>query len=243
MKFPSVAWLAGVVVVVIGVWCWRANIPAPQPKIPPTSNAQPALVPPAAGATNLVSGTPAAPATAGVQLRPLAVGKQSSHHEWTVEDGRDPNVIRQLAHNELEAQRMIEENARIKRRQLVYRKDTAAAVLQRARSSGEPVTQLALPGLDGEELQFTIDRSDLEPSQQAGSFSGHLAGRTNSLVTLAFQFGREAFTVMSPDDGLYLQGHPREPGEIIVTSFDPETYLTVPGGEPIRTTNTFSIAQ
>lgn len=144
-------------------------------------------------------------------------------------------TIQQIAHNEMEERRLWEENARIKRRQLVYRKDTAAAVLQRARLNGEAVQQLTIPGFDGQELQVAIDRADLEPSWQAGTFTGRLAGQPNSLVTLAFKFGREAFTVISPDDGTYLQAHPREPGELILTSFDPETYLSLPGGEPLPT--------
>lgn len=169
------------------------------------------------------------------QLRPFPVANESTAHQWTSEDGKDTNVIQRLAHNDLEYQRMIEENARIKRRQLVYRKDTAAAMLQRSRLSGEPVTQLTLPGFDGQEFQIAIDRADLEASKQSGTFTGRLADKPNSLVTVAFKFGREAFTVMSPDDGMYLQGHPREPGEIIITSFDPDTYSPLPGGEPIHT--------
>jgi len=168
------------------------------------------------------------------QLRPFGVTRTSETCEWTGEDGKDTNVIRRLAHNELEYQRMVEENNRIQRRQLVYRKDTAAAVMQRARFTGERVTQLTLPGFDGQELQFVVQRADLEASKQVGTFAGHLAGRPDSLVTLAYKFGREAFTVMSPDDAIYLQGHPRESGEIILTSFDPSTYQPVPGGEPIR---------
>jgi len=49
--------------------------------------------------------------------------------------------------------------------------------------------------------------------------------------------------VVSPEDGTFLQGHPREPGEIILTSFDPNTYQPLPGGEPIKTNQAFPIAQ
>lgn len=177
------------------------------------------------------------------QKRPLPVAIDGTNYQWVAADGKDPNVIRQLAHNELEYRRLVEENERINRRQLVYNQNPAAAVVQRARLSGERITQLTLPGFDGQELPFVVQRVDLEPSQQGGTFTGYLAGQPNSLVTLAFQFGREAFSVASPETGLYMQGHPREPGEIILTSFDPEKYLSLPGGEPIRTTNTFKIAQ
>lgn len=119
---------------------------------------------------------------------------------------------------------MIEENDRIHRRQLVYRNETAAASVQRSMAAGESITRLTLPGLDGEEHDFEVVRADLAPSGQSGSFHGHLPGKPNSLVTLAFKFGREAFTVHSPDDNLYLEGEPREPGEVIVKRFDPGEY-------------------
>lgn len=192
-------------------------------------------------ATN--AGSNRVPQFTSFQTRPFAVTRTSERHEWTAEDGMDTNVIRQLAHNELEYARMVGENPRIKRRQLIYRKETAAAVMERSRATGESVSQLTLPALDGREVQFNISRADLEPSKQVGTFTGQLPNRPNSMVTLAYKFGRESFTIVSPDDGLYLQAWPREPGEVMLTSFDPEIYLALPEGEPIKTTNTFKIAQ
>ena len=32
-----------------------------------------------------------------------------------------------------------------------------------------------------------------------------------------------------------LQGHPREPGEVLVASFDPDEYLNVAGAESLKT--------
>ena len=168
-------------------------------------------------------------------LRPLPVASENSHFQWTAADGKDPNVIRQLAHNELEYQRMVEENARIKRRQLVYNKNIAAAVMERSRLTGEKIEQLTLPGFDGAQFQFIIERADLEPSKQSGTFTGRIEGQPESLVTLAFKFGREAFTILSPETGTFIQAFPREPGEIMLTSFDPATYQRLPGGEPIKT--------
>lgn len=154
-------------------------------------------------------------------------------------DGKDMESIRKWAHNDLEVQRMVEENSRITRRQLIELKETAAAVMERSRSTGEEVKQLTLPNFDGKEILFEIKRADLEPSKQVGTFTGQLPNRPNSTVTLSFKFGREAFTVISPDDGLYLQAWPRDPGQVILTSFDPELYTSMPEGEPIKTTNAF----
>ncbi len=192
---------------------------------------------PAAVRKQVPAGTPAgAPAGAAlpgeVVLRPLPVAHASASHEWTAGDAGDPAVIERIAHNVDEALRMLGENERIHRRQLVYRNETAATVVQRAGAAGEPVRQLTLPGLDGQEFEFEVQRAELAPSGQAGTFTGRLAGKPNSMVTLAFKGGREAFSVNSPDDGLYLQADPREPGEVIVKSIDPETYIEGQCGTP-----------
>ena len=168
------------------------------------------------------------------EARPLAVVQASGQHEWTSEDLRVPEAIEKIAHGPEEFIRMVEENDRIERRQLVYRKEPAWQTVEHSKAKGEAIRKLTLPGLDGREVQVEVTGADLAFSGLSGTFTGKVAGREKSLVTLAFQQGREAFTVVSPDDDLFLQGHPREPGEIILTSFDPETYLKVPGGEPFK---------
>jgi hypothetical protein len=176
-----------------------------------------------------------APQFDSFRLRPFAAVKSTGAHEWTAEDARSPEAIRNIAHNETEVARLTEENARIKRRQLVYRKETAFKQVQRALAAGQPVRKLILPGLDGQEVEMEVVNADIAPSGMSGTFAGRLPGKGQSMATLAFKEGREAFSVMSPEDETFLQGHPREPGEIIVTSFDPDTYQPLPGGEPIKT--------
>lgn len=133
-------------------------------------------------------------------------------------------MIQRIAHNPEEVIKMVEENDRIHGRQLVYRKETFDGLVLSARAKGEAVRRFILPGMDGQEIEVEVDRADLSPSGQSGSVTGHLTGRPDSMVTLAYQFGREAFTVLSREDGIYLQADPREPGELIVKSIDPETY-------------------
>ena len=171
-----------------------------------------------AGAAGVLSNYP------DFQQRPFPVAYESPGIQWTLADGKDTNVIRQLAHNHLEYDRMVEENSRIFKRQLVYLKETAAAVFEQAKLTGAPVRQLMLPGVEGQELQFEIVKGDNHGSSRQGSFSGHLAGNTDSLVTLAFLDGREAFTVLSPKDNVYVVGEPREDGQVIVKAIDPDTY-------------------
>ena len=158
------------------------------------------------------------------QQRPFPVAYESSNVQWTLADGKDTNVIRQLAHNPLEYARMVEENPRIFKRELVYLKQTAAAAFEQAKLTGEPIRQLTLPGVDGQELQFEIVKSEGNGSSRRGQFSGHLAGNNDSLVTLAFLDGREAFTVLSPKENIFVVGEPREDGQVIVKAIDPNTY-------------------
>ena len=219
---------------VIGVALWwsgaRQPVKAQSPEIAPAPARQ--------AAASSVSNTTTAPGPGPVQSlagsgnRAFPVTHESAGYQWTAEDGKNLEVIRRLAHNELEYQRMLEENSRILRRQLVYCKDTADIVARQSRSSGRSLRQLVLPGLDGNEIHFEINAADLSPSGQQGTFSGRVAGRPDSMITLAFKGGREAFTVMSPADGLFLQGDPRDPGEIIVKSIDPATYVPGVCGTP-----------
>ncbi|BCX47910.1 hypothetical protein HAHE_18180 [Haloferula helveola] len=167
-----------------------------------------------------------------VALRPLPVSVTSDTHEWTEGDASDLTVIQKLAHSPDEAVRMIEENDRIHRRQLVYRNETASVAIQRAKAEGKTVDRLTLPALDGRELQFEVAHADLDPSGFSGSLAGRLVGQPDSMVILSFRGGREAFSVSSPSENLHLQADPREPGEIIVKSIDPATYVQGRCGNP-----------
>lgn len=190
----------------------------------------------AAAAARTKSPAPASSVVSGegvrIALRPLSSARASAAHEWTAEDATAPETIAKIAHNRSEFVRLVQENSRIERRQLVYRKEPAWVLVERAKGEGAPLSRLTLPGLDGQEVVMEIENADLSDSGLSGSFHGRVAGRGDSLATLAFDRGREAFTVVSPSDGIYLQGDPREPGEIIVASFDPQKYQPLPCGNP-----------
>ena len=214
------------ILAMLGIVFFRGQPSSPSAQVTVTPGDAPAA------ALEPLAGSPNAAFPDQAARRPLPVSLTSASHEWTLGDASDPAIIEQIAHNPDEAIRMIEENDRIHRRQLVYRNETAAAVVQQAMAQGEKVRQLTLPGLDGKELVFVIERADLAPSGQTGTFTGHLAGNPNSQVSLGYKFGREAFTVISPDDNLYLQADPREPGELIVKAIDPQTYIQGTCGNP-----------
>jgi len=158
------------------------------------------------------------------QSHPFNVTQSSGGFAWTAEDGKDTNVIRQLAHNELEYQRMVGENNTIYRRQLVYHPEGFAVLVQQALQSGQGIQQLTLPALDGQELQVVVTKTDFENGGEQGVLYGKLPGDPTSMVTVAFVNGREAFTVISHQNQTYLQAEAREPGEILVKKIDPNTY-------------------
>ena len=209
------------VIILTGRYSHNWSHEAKQPRETAATNALAATAP---APTTPKIGAPLTTNNPGFELRPFAVAKETARYQWTIEDGRDTNVIRQLAHNSLEYNRMVEENPRIFKRQLVYLKETPASVFEQAKLNNDPVTQLTLPGVDGQELQFQIVQQEGNGSSRQGQFSGHLTGNSDSLVTLAFMDGRQAFTVLSPKENIFVVGEPREDGQVIVKAIDPETY-------------------
>ncbi|RYD40608.1 MAG: hypothetical protein EOP85_13980 [Verrucomicrobiaceae bacterium] len=234
MKTKPLRWLA--IVCPIALAAWVCLLVAEKNRTPESV----ARVTPAApsGSAGSTSAVPSA-VSGDVVLRPLTVATSTADHAWTKDDAMDPMVIEKIVHGPEEFIRMVEENEQIKRRQLVYREQPVYRLVQASIVSGEPLRKLTLPGLDGKEVEFDIVTADIHPSGLRGSFAGRLPGRGTSMAVLSFKEGREAFSVISPEDGIYLQGHPREPGEIFVTSFDPDKYLRTPGGPPVRNANTF----
>ena len=72
--------------------------------------------------------------------------------------------------------------------------------------------------------RFQVTRTDFKDGGKRGVFYGKLPGDPNSFVTVAFINGREAFTVISPQNQIHLVGEAREPGEIVVKNINPATY-------------------
>lgn len=230
-KIRHLALLVPLIIFGVGLFfCWTAKRQTMPPvrnqaSVPATnSNATAAFTP----VTN--SHAPSPIQYASFQKKPFAVVAQTGNYAWTTNDGRNPQVIRELAHNDFEYQRMLDENSTIYRRQLVYQKNPFSLAAQKAVHFGEPISQLTLPNLDGQELTVDITKTEIEAGGDRGILTGKLAGRGDSLVSIAFIGGREGFTVVSPDDKIYLYAEPREPGELVVKKFDPATYGGVLAG-------------
>lgn len=195
------------------------------------TNVPVAVVPSPVAVTVVNNRTLAQPAEGGAlpnftdfQKQPLPVAYEGERFQWTQADGKDTNVIRQLAHNPLEYERMVRENDRIFKRQLVYLKETPAMIFEQAKLTGQPVNQLTLPGLDGQELRVQITKTEGNISGRQGKFSGRIVGNPDSLVTLAFADGRQAYTVIAPKEHLYLIADPREDGQAVLKAIDLQTY-------------------
>jgi len=156
--------------------------------------------------------------------RVFPVAYQSSNFQWTLADGKDTNVIRKLAHNQLEYQRMLIENDTIFRRQLIYFNQGFVPLAQQALQTGQNLKQITLPGLGGQELTVDVKRTDFRDGGIRGQIYGQLPGQPDSMVTVAFANNLEAFTIISPRDQIYLQAEAHEPGEVVVKSINPQTY-------------------
>jgi hypothetical protein len=155
---------------------------------------------------------------------PFKVAHSNADYGWTAEDGRDTNVMRRLAHNEGEYRRMRIENDAIFRRQLIYFTQGFAPLAQQAMQTGQGLKQITLPGLDGQEFSVDVTRTDFRNGGSQGQIYGQLPGQPGSMVTVAFLNMREAFTVISPQNHIYLQAEAREPGEVVVKSINPALY-------------------
>lgn len=188
------------------------------------------------------SATPTAPTLAGAAApqppdnpdykpHPFPVAHQSSNFEWAAADGKDTNVIRQLAHNEFEYRRMLIENNAIFSRQLVYLNQSLSRLAQQASQTGQSLKQITLPGLNGQELTVDVTRTDFRNDGSKGQIYGQLPGRPDSMVTAAFVGLREAFTIISPQDQIYLQAEAHEPNQVVVKSINPKTYGTFASGK------------
>lgn len=180
--------------------------------------------------------TPLSTPPPGASARPrLSAGVKTERHVWTREDAKAPEVIQLLAHNPDEYARMMEENGRIKRRQLVYRNEPVALLLEQARAEGRALSRITLPAMDGKEVDVEILESNLDGHR--GALMGRIVGRLDSVACVGFSGAYESFNLMSPQDGLYIAAEAREPGEIILKEIDPAVYSPMACGGPLTAQN------
>ncbi len=144
-------------------------------------------------------------------------------------------MLERLAHNPEELARMIQENDRIKRRQLVYRKEPVALLLEKARAAGQALTHFTLPAMDGQEVEVEVVETQIDGHR--GAVMGRVVGRLDSVACIGFSGGCESFNILSPQDGLYIAADAREPGEVILKEIDPAVYSPMACGGPLTAQN------
>lgn len=223
------AWLAGTGVAAAALFLW-VSLPRPD-KADSSADVVQEMVPAAdRPTTNDVQ--PQSPIrNSDIPLPFTRIEQPEPSPVWTDEDGRSTNAIRQLAHNELEVQRMLEENDTIYRRQLVHRMETVPELIQRGRDTGLPLKSLILPVLDGQEVEVEVMDIRTSTDGRSGSVNGRVKGHFNSLVSVGFSNGCESYNIISPDDGLFIAADAYEPGQVVVKEIDPNTYGVHPETE------------
>jgi hypothetical protein len=235
-----VIFVGSIVILAVAAWGisrWKSH-PTPPPAGQPVVTAPKPASPPSLAMTNatkpvLAKSAPPVPANyPDFKKRPLPMAYESTNSQWTLADGKDTNVIRQLAHNELEYQRMVEENSRIIKRELVYRKETVPQLLQHLLPTGQKLQNFTLPGVDGLEVQVEVTDTHVNGMAQSGSVNGRIKGQFNSMVSVGFYNGCESYNIISPDQNLYFVADAREPGEVIVKQIDPDKYSPPAGDTP-----------
>lgn len=153
--------------------------------------------------------------------RPFEVASSSASFEWTANDGRRKDAINQIAHNPIERHKLIEENAFVERRQLIYCRKTLGEIANEARDGGQELKELSIPGFDGKEYKVEVTRTEYQDYDSSGNIYGHLVDRPNSTVVMSFFEDRESYTVISHLDGINFEYIPREAREIILNQIDP----------------------
>lgn len=89
-----------------------------------------------------------------------------------------------------------------------------------------------MPGFDGSEWMIDVYKVDSVDGGAEGTIYGRLPSQPNSLVTLTFIGPAECFSLLSPDQDLYIQGDPREPGEIVLKKINPALMGGEEGAHP-----------
>jgi len=155
------------------------------------------------------------------QLDPFPIKHETSSHKWADADGMQLAVIDQLVHNDLERNRVIEENHWTSSRELVYRKQGTYDFMKEALSqdsSGQK--EMIIPGPNGREVTMVIvddseDYQDPTDLADGGVIYGHVKGDENSIVEIGFSETREVGFVIQGDE--VWKYFAREDGQIVLS--------------------------
>lgn len=157
-------------------------------------------------------------------LDPFDITIDNERHGWTEADGRRPEVMDALAHNDFERERMAEENLWVKRRELVYRKQTLQEMLGKAKAQGEELKSFIFPGFAGKEYEVVVTDAGSEINEDGipiGWINGHLRDDPQSSASLSYYANREVGSIISQELEIDIGYEPREDDQIIIREADP----------------------
>jgi len=148
---------------------------------------------------------------------PFASTQEKGGFKWTAEDGMSPEIMRQLANNNVMLKSLEEENASILRRQLIYAPENFGKKAQKIYD--ETLKTITLPGFDGR--LFEVEISTVTPKdakEVSGAFAGKLVGQ-EGWVTAASEKDYWSIGIYTSDQVINIAN--REHGEWMLSEGDP----------------------
>ncbi len=153
--------------------------------------------------------------------RPFEVTHSTKNFKWTAEDGRSPEIMKQIANNSLMLEELERTNSFVTKRQLLY-------VAGDFGEKGHEVfhgqrDEVVLPGPDGQEFVVKIsdyagDETD-DNAPMTGVFTGTIVGQPGSRVEAASQEDYWSIGIRTADGKSYELIN-REHGELILSEID-----------------------
>ena len=156
--------------------------------------------------------------------QPFPVILQRGDFSWTEVDGKSEETMALLANNEDMLQALRDENAYVKRRQLIY-VDSEIFDSKRDQILDGSLKALTLPGFDGQELKVEIDLADRVAYENVedpngGFFGGRIIDQPDSQVMVGT--AGDSYTIQVFDGENLYHYDSREKGELILSEIDQE---------------------
>ncbi len=165
--------------------------------------------------------------------QPFQVVQKKGDFSWTAEDGMKDEIMQQLANNNDMLEAMQHENPTLNRRQLIYFDEKSFHQKRNDILDGK-LTELTLPGFNGEEIKIRITHAKrLEGDAElrdAGYFGGSVTGDANSHIMVGTS--NDGYSIQLDSNGKSYKYDIREKGEFILSDINTEKALAVE--EPCR---------
>ncbi len=153
--------------------------------------------------------------------KPFKVTHATENYQWTAEDGRSPEVMKQLANNSQMYDELERTNSFVTDRSLIYVADGFGERVEGIFDGS--LEEIVLPGPDGKEFkvkitQFVGDETDAG-AQITGAFTGTIDGQPDSIIRGASQEDYWSIGITT-QEGKNYEIINREHGEWILSAID-----------------------